>query len=39
MTSNTYDAIIIGGGTSGAKAACSVYGSPSGWPLARRVGF
>ena len=31
MTSNQYDAIIIGGGVSGAKAACSVHGSPLGW--------
>ena len=41
MTSNQYDAIIIGGGVSGAKARCSVHGSPLGWPRNERsrVGF
>jgi hypothetical protein len=31
MTSDQYDAIIIGGGMRGAEAACSVHGSPLGW--------
>jgi len=41
MTSNQYDAIIIGGGVSGAEAACSAYGSPVGWSCNERsrVGF
>lgn len=36
MAQNQYDAIIIGGGgVSGAKAACSIHGSP--WGLSTRV--